>query len=79
MARAARSLAPAGRRQGSFDHLEPVGTAEAPDLNDPVARLLFHIRELFIIDLGNDTATEEKRLHAHLYRQGSASLGRNFI
>src|SRR5262249_22513590 len=32
-------LTPAGRRQGSFDHLEPVGTAEAPDLNNLVARL----------------------------------------
>jgi hypothetical protein len=32
-------LAPGGRRQGSVDHLKPVGTAEAPDLNNPVARL----------------------------------------
>jgi hypothetical protein len=32
-------LAPAGGRQGSVDHREPVGIAEAPDLNDPVARL----------------------------------------
>jgi hypothetical protein len=31
-------LAPAGRRQGSVDHLQLVGTAEAPDLNNPVAR-----------------------------------------
>jgi hypothetical protein len=32
-------LAAAGRRQGSIDHLQLVGTAEAPDLNNPVARL----------------------------------------
>ena len=33
-------LAPAGRRQGSVDdHLEPVGIAEARDLNNTVARL----------------------------------------
>ena len=37
-------LAPAGRRQRSVDHLEPVGTAEAPDLNNAVARLS-HVRE----------------------------------
>jgi hypothetical protein len=42
-------LAPAGRRQWSVDHLEPVGTAEAPDLKNPVARLshgrvLGHVR-----------------------------------
>src|SRR5262245_13223250 len=29
----------AGRRQGSVDHFQLVGTAEAPDLNNPVARL----------------------------------------
>jgi hypothetical protein len=33
-------LAPAGRRQGSVDDLEPVGIAEAPYLNNPVARLI---------------------------------------
>lgn len=32
-------LAPPGRRPGSVDHLQPVGTAEAPDLDNPVARL----------------------------------------
>ena len=32
-------LAPAGRRQRSVDHLQPIGTAEARDLNHPVARL----------------------------------------
>ena len=32
-------LAPPGRRQGSVDHVQPVGTAEAPDLNNPVAGL----------------------------------------
>jgi hypothetical protein len=32
-------LAPPRFRQGSVDHLQPVGTAEAPDLNNPVARL----------------------------------------
>jgi hypothetical protein len=32
-------LAAAGRRQGSVDNLQLVGTAEAPDLNNPVARL----------------------------------------
>ena len=32
-------LAPLRSRQGSVDHLQPVGTAEAPDLNNPVARL----------------------------------------
>ncbi len=32
-------FAPAGRRQGSIDDLQLVGTAEGPDLNDPVARL----------------------------------------
>ena len=34
-------LAPAGRRHGSVDHLQPIGTAEVPDFNNPVARL-FH-------------------------------------
>jgi ABC transporter substrate binding protein len=32
-------LAPASRRQGSVDHLQLVDTAEAPELNNPVARL----------------------------------------
>src|SRR6516164_10564462 len=32
-------LARAGPRQWSIDHLEPFWTAEAPDLNNPVARL----------------------------------------
>jgi hypothetical protein len=32
-------LAAAGRRQGSIDHLQLVGIAEAPDVNNPVARL----------------------------------------
>ena len=32
-------LALARIRQGSLDHLQPVGIAEAPDLNNPVARL----------------------------------------
>ena len=32
-------LAPAGRRQRSVNHLQPVGTAEAPDLNNRIARL----------------------------------------
>ena len=32
-------LAPPGRRHGSVDHFELIGTAEAPDLNNPVARL----------------------------------------
>ena len=31
-------LAPAGRRQGSVSHIQPIGIAEAPDLNNPVAR-----------------------------------------
>ena len=32
-------LVAGGRRQGSVDHLQVVGTAEAPDLNNSVARL----------------------------------------
>jgi len=32
-------FAPPGGRQTSVDHLQLVGTAEAPDLNNPVARL----------------------------------------
>jgi hypothetical protein len=36
-------LAPPGRRQGSVDHLQPFGTAEAPDFNNSVA-LLSHRR-----------------------------------
>jgi len=32
-------LAPAGGRQGSVDHLQPVGITEAGDSNNPVARL----------------------------------------
>jgi hypothetical protein len=32
-------LAAAGRRQDSVDHLQPVGTPEAADLNNPIARL----------------------------------------
>ena len=32
-------FAPAGRRQGRGDHLQLLGTAEAPDLDNPVARL----------------------------------------
>ena len=36
-------LTPAGHRQGSVDNLQPIGTAELPDLNNPVARL-FHGR-----------------------------------
>ena len=32
-------LAPASRRQGSVDHLQLLGTTEAPDLNNPVAQL----------------------------------------
>jgi hypothetical protein len=31
-------LAPASRRQRSVDHLQPVGIAEAPDLDNPVAQ-----------------------------------------
>src|SRR5262249_58660729 len=38
-------LAPASGRQGRGDHLEPIGTAEAPDLYNPVAQL-FHGRIL---------------------------------
>ncbi len=33
-------LARAGRRQGSVHHVQPVGTSEASDLNNPVARLV---------------------------------------
>jgi hypothetical protein len=33
-------LAPASRRQRSVNHLELIGTAEAPDLNNPIARLI---------------------------------------
>jgi hypothetical protein len=36
-------LAPAGGRQGSVDHFEPVGTAKAPNVNNPVAGF-FHGR-----------------------------------
>jgi hypothetical protein len=32
-------FAPTGYRQGSVDYLQLIGTAEAPDLNNPVARL----------------------------------------
>ena len=34
-------LAPGGCRHGSADHLQLVGTAEAPDLNNPVAWLCY--------------------------------------
>jgi hypothetical protein len=37
--RADPHLAPPRSRQGSIDHLQPVEAAEAPDLNNPIARL----------------------------------------
>jgi hypothetical protein len=33
-------LAPPGYRQRSIDNFKPIGTAEAPDLNNAVARLV---------------------------------------
>jgi hypothetical protein len=44
-------LAPAGRRQGHIDHLQRVGTAEVPDLNNPIA-LLSHGRVPAVLGTG---------------------------
>src|SRR5262249_4677342 len=76
-------LAPASRRQGRGDHLEPIGTAEAPDLYNPVAQL-FHGRILATHDPAHaqegsnpcDAPAVSRPLLQQRYTNRTRSIGR---